>query len=237
MKENKRISYVWYALALVLIIAAGRVTMTVYNNVSVDISYAPWFANLFQYAADGLNGAKIALGFGAVAYAVHHVSKKAGTITMFLYLGGLLLENAARFLIDYFSSGLAYYGIPLTLMALGSRFLYEAIFVLAAWLIARIFLKRANSAAEDEKTAKTGKKSFFSGENSTVLAILLLMAAQIVGEIGYLAEHISIYGELTAEDLSVCIGSFLYIIVMYGGIPLLCKEWVFPFMRRITHES
>lgn len=217
---KKRLSYGLYAALLLLVIGAGRVSMTVYNNVSVDIAYAPWFADVFQYATDILNGAKIALMVGAIAYSTHFISKKSGNVTMLFALGGLFVENAARFVIDWVSSSVAYYGVPLILISLFSRFLYEGLLVLAAWGIARLFLKRSWKAV-----------------SSARLSVVLFMAAQLVGEIRYLAEHLSLYGGMTSQEIAVCVGSFLNIVVMYGGIPLLLCEAVFRVMKRITIEE
>ena len=167
IKEKKRLPYVLYTAVLLLVIAAGRVTMTVYNNVSVDISYASWFADLFEYATEILNGAKIALGYGAIAYCTHRVSKKAGAVTLLLYLAGLFLENAARFLFDWLSSSVSYYGIPLTLISLGTRFLFEGFLAFAAWLIALLFLRIQTASAEKKKHWLP------SAEGSAAVSVLL----------------------------------------------------------------
>ncbi len=229
LEEKKRLSYGLYAVILLLIIGAGRVTMTVYNNVSVDVAYAAWVADLFQYGSDFLNGVKIAFGYGAIAYAVCHISERAGNAAFFLYLGGLFVENAARFLIDYFSSSLSYYGIPLTLVSLGFRFFYEGIFAFAALLISRRFLRRIRNSSE-----KTEKNAPSASINAARFSVLLFLAAQLLGEVGYLADHLFTYGEMTSQELAVCIGSFLNIAVMYGGIPLLLCEGVFLLMPRLT---
>lgn len=228
---KKRLSYGLYALVLLLVIAAGRATMAVYNTVSVDIAYASWFADLFQYATDVLNGAKIALGYGAMAYCTHYISKKAGSIALAVFIGGLILENAVRFLLDYLSSSTAYYGIPLTLIALGGRLLYEGAFALAAWLIVRLFLKR-RAKETDEK-----RKAVFRAENGARASVLLLMTAQLLGELGYLLDYLSVYGDMTSSEIAACVGSFLYILVMHGGIPLLLCEGAFWFLPKITYPA
>ncbi len=229
LEGRKRLSYGLFSLLLLLVIGAGRVTMTVYNNVSVDIAYASWVADLFQYATDLLNGAKIALIYGAIAYAVCCISGRAGNTVMFLCLGGLLVENAARFLIDYFSSGLSYYGIPLAVITLSLRFLYEGAFVLAARFIAGGVLRRIRKASEE-----SGKKKMPLPIHGARISVLVFLAAQVLGEIGYLADHIRTYGGMSSQEIAVCVGSFLNIFVMYGGVPLLLCEVVFWLMPRLT---
>lgn len=230
-KKKKITPYLIYAALLFLIIAAGRASMAVYNNLSVDIAYDPRFSNLFQHCSDILNGVKLALGFGGIAYCTHHVSKKAGNITLLVYLAGLFLENAARFLLDWLSSGVAYYGIPLTLTVLAGRFLLEGVFALAAWLISRIFLRQSESGDNAPNKKKTHR--LFSAGGSGVVSVLFCMTVPIINEIRYLLDHFTLYGELTSEELAVCIGSFLNILVMYGGIPLLCLELVFLLMKKL----
>jgi len=228
---KKRISYGFFALTLLLIIAAGRTTKAIHSIVYNDIVYADWFVNLFEYATDILDSVKTALGYSAIAYCTHYVSKKAGTLSLLIYIGGLLLENAARFFIDYFSSAITYYGIPMVLSSLSIQFLYETIFAVAAWAIALWFLRLRNSPKQKEKGHR------FTAENNARLSILLLMTASIIQlAIFYISQYIKIR-EMTSIELARCIGAFLSVIVIDGGIPLLLCEAAFFFLRHITREK
>lgn len=226
--EEKRISYVRYALILLLIIAAGRIMTAVYNNVSVDISYAGWVSGLLEYGTVLLTAAKNALGYSAVAYGVWHLSVKASNQLAVLFFIGLAAENAARFLIDYFTSSLGTYGVEMALISLGLQLLYETVFLLLACVTARLFRHLYNRSDGLRK----GRK--YSAENAARLSLLLLMAAQLVSELIYLIEFLSMYTDITNTEIASCVGSFVYIIVMYGGVPLLLCEAAFWYLRRIT---
>lgn len=226
--QEKRISYGWYVLALFLIIAAGRVTTFIYNNVSVDISYAGWVSGVLEYGMVFFTAAKNALGYSAVAYAVWHLSVKADSRMAVLFFIGLAAENAARFLIDYFTSSLSAYGVTMSLISLGLQLLYETVFLLLAWVTARLFRHLYHCSGHLRKERR------YSAKNAARLSLLLLMAAQLVSELIYLMEFLSVYTDITNTEIASCVGSFVYIIVMYGGVPLLLCEAAFWFLRRIT---
>lgn len=226
--EEKRISCVWYTLVLLLLIAAGRATTFVYNNVSVDISYAGWVSGLLEYGTAIFTAAKNALGYSAVAYAAWHISMRVSNQLAVLFFVGLVIENAARFLIDYLTSSLGTYGAGMALISLGLQLLYETVFLLLACVTARL-LKHLYYRSHG---LRKGRK--YSAENAARLSVLLLMAAQLVSELLYLIEFLSMYTDITNTEIASCVGSFVYIIVMYGGIPLLLCEAAFWFLRRIT---
>lgn len=226
--EEKRISLGWYALVLFLILAAGRATTFLYNNVAVDVAYAEWTSEALRYGKDILNAAKNALGYSAIAYAAWNLSLSMSNWTTLLFFAGLVAENVARFLIDWFASSLGQYGVEMALISLGLQLLYETIFLLLAWLTARLsirFFHQSNSRRRERR---------YSAENAARFSILLLLAAQLVSEIVYLIQFLNAYTDITNTEIASCVGSFLYIIFMYGGIPLLLSGAAFWFLRRIT---
>lgn len=235
--ENKRspvgFPFGLYAAALLLIIAAGRAVMFAFNQVSVDVSYAPWVSDVLQAAADILNGAKNALGYAGIGFCLWNISEGVAWRAFGVFAAGLFLENVIRFLIDYFSSGLSYYGIPLTLVTLGLRFLYEAGLALALVGIVTLFRRMARKR-EGESRCFT---RCLTVENGVRAGLLLVMAAQLLSEVLYVVDYFTVYAEMSPAEISACVGSFLSILVMYGGVPLLLAEGAFLLLKKNTVQS
>jgi len=226
--EEKRFSMVLYTLLLFLIIAAGRVVTAVYNYISVDISYAEWVSSVLEYCSMLITGAKNALGYAAVAYCYRHISVRASDTAAVIFIVGLAAENAARFLIDYFTASLTVYGVKMALISLGLQFLYETLFLLLACVVVRLFsylLRRSGNLR---------KERIYTAENGARLSLLLLMTAQLISELVYLLQFLSMYTDITNQEIASCVGSFIYILVMYGGVPLLLCEAAFLFLGKIT---
>ncbi len=218
--------YLLYGVGLLCLIAAGRITALFYSYTAVDIAYASWVSELLYYMTEVLNGAKCALGYTAIAYAVWQLSVKDGVWASLLFFGGLAAENAARVLIDLFSSALTYYGVPLAVASVSIQLLFETLFLVFALLAALFFGKRHGKG-------KGPVHSSLGAARTAVLALLLVMLAR---ETGYLLEHLRLYGELNAGELALAIGGFLEIAVMYGGVPLLLCEAAHAAFRKAMEE-
>ncbi len=221
--ENKRRFYILYAAVLFLLIAAGRVTAFAFSHVSVDIAYAPWVADVLQYGTEVLGAAKTAVGFAGVSFALWHFSVKDGGRTAFVFFLSLLLENGIRFCIDFFSSALVYYGVPMALLSLGIQLLYETVFLFLALLIAWL-LRRAD--------LRNPEKKGYTDASGARWSILLFMASVLGQEVIYLADHLRLYGSMTLAETAVCTGNFLRIIVIWGGAALLVSEGTLLIFRR-----
>jgi len=224
---EKRISYLRLVLLLLVIIACGRASSYFYSCTATNIAYDDWVSDALQYLVTFFESAKNALGYSAIAYSMWHISNKAGYISAVVFFCCLVVENAAKFMIDLISSSLIY-GPILALISLGIQLLYETVILVIAVFAAKL-MKRLFSVSNHPRKAKK-----YNMENSARLAVLIFMSARIISEIMYLIDFLSKYTDITNTEIASCVGSFIYIIVMYGGLPLILCEAAFWFMKRIT---
>ncbi|MBE6598164.1 MAG: hypothetical protein E7638_01840 [Ruminococcaceae bacterium] len=229
--KNKGFLYFWFGFALFLVIAISRALTFAYSNVAVDISYAPWVADVLQLAAEIMYGVKNAIGYSAVAYGTWHISKKVGSRLALVFFLGLVFENAVRLFIDILSSALMNYGIPLALISLGIQLIYESVFLLLALAVSRFFLR-----LKDWHPHRTKEKRV-SAKLSARCALVLFTASELIREVVYFIEYYFTYAPLAASEFAEALGSFLRIIVIYGGIPVLLCEAVFPLLGMITASA
>ncbi len=221
--------FIPFAAALLFLIAAGRVTALVYSHVAVDISYAAWVSTALQYTEEVLQGAKNALGYSAIAWAVWHMSFSAGLRAAAVFFAGLVAENVARFLIDYASSALVYYGAALALAAVGLQLLFETVLLVVAFLVVWRLKVRHDRGAETFATCAVGART----------AVLLPMAVRLVEEVVYLTGFLRQYGGMTLTETASATAAFLRILVIYGGVALLLCEvalWGFGKMWKQNKE-
>ncbi len=227
-REKKRFRFGIYALVLFLIIVMGRAASLFYSYAATDISYDAWVSTVLQWGTMVFAAAKNVLGYAAVAYCAWYFSEKAGNLAALLFFAGLVIENAARFVLDCVTSSLVY-GWQMALMSLLLQLAYETVFLILACLIVRLFKHLKKQNLDNVRKLKR-----YTAENAARVALLLLLAAQLVSELLYLLDFLSRYTDITNAEIASCVGSFLSILVMDGGVPLLLCEAAFWFVRRMT---
>ena len=219
--NNKRKFYLSSILLLALTVILGRIVSACHSITATDIAYADWVPGLLGWISELIPAVRTAAGFAAIAAAVFFADKKCTGNVVLIASAAAFLDYAARFVIDLLSSAL----IGTELLAavwLLLQFVYEVIFIVLSWIVCGIFKKKFDASETEFSKRK------YSGIRAVRLSILLLTASRVALEIYYLVDFLLAYADVTNAEVASIIGQFLKCIVIYGGIPLLVNELVYP---------
>ncbi len=210
-------------VAMVVFALLGRGVSWFYTVTANDITYAAWIPTMLSYMAEILVCVRVTLAIAGITYATYNGTGTgkyliAATATAFLDYG-------ARFLIDFATNAIvgaeAVAAIWLTL-----QFLFEMLFVIFSYVVA-VTMKKKHLTKESRRQAEK-----YSVNRSTMLSLLLVMLSRIVLEVWYLVDFLMAYSNITATETASMIGSFLKVIVIYGGIAVLLGEWYTEFLKK-----
>lgn len=232
-KREPRILYGWFLLFLVLLLAAGRALTYCYSLIATDVTYDAWVSGALEYGQDFLLAARNTLGYAATAYAAGAVSLEASNTIALLFFGGLVAESAARFVIDVATSSITVYGYGMAIASLALQLAYETVFLLLLCVVIRLMKRKYLQTAEKNRR----KAERYRPENAARLSLLFLMASRLLSETLYLVDFLSRYADITNQEIAKIVGSFLYIFVMYGGVPQLLCPAAFWLMEKITKKA
>ena len=114
----------------------------------------------------------------------------------------------------------------MALIWLGANFLYELVFLILACIVSRIVKLKLN-AEENER-----KKCRHTPEKALLYSVGLYCASRLVSEIFYLVDFLLSYVNITNTEIASIVGSFLEILVVYGGISYIVGYAVLPLFRK-----
>ena len=210
-------------LVMLALVVLGRGVSYFHTIAATDISFALWVSSALSYLAELLVCARTVAAVAGITYAVYR-DRGAGK-----YLGAAagiaFLDYAARFLIDFATSAIVGAEI-LAASWLLMQFLFEMLFVVLAYAIARAMRKKMQAAETGLQAEK------YTVNRSCAASLLLVMASRLVLEIWYLIDFMLAYTDITAAETASIIGSFLKVIVIYGGAAVLLGEWYTELLKK-----
>ena len=201
-------------VVLLLLVVLGRALSYLYSVSFTDIAYPGWVSSLASYLAEIVVAVRVAVGFAAVVHAVYRNRQIGGTLACVLTAS--LIDYLARCLIDALSGAVS--SAVFALIWVGTQFLYEAVFTVLAFLIA-VLVKRKWDAAETPRA-----KAKYSERRAAAYAVLLYLVSRLVLEVWYLVDFLTSYTNITNAEIASIVGSFLKILVIYGGIAWLAAS-------------
>ncbi|MGN1346753.1 MAG: hypothetical protein ACI4V1_08200 [Eubacteriales bacterium] len=213
-------------LAMLLLVLLGRGVSYFNTAAATDIAYAAWVSPALSYLAELLVCARMSLAIAGITCAVYRPEKRGSGA--FLAAAAVLsfADYAARFLIDLVTDAIVGAEV-LAVTWLLLQFLYEMLFLLLSYVIAGV-CKKKHGAAEGKRQAQK-----YSAGRSCAWSLLLVMLSHLVLELWYFIDFITTYTDITSTEIASIIGSFLKIIVIYGGAALLLGEWYVDRAERL----
>lgn len=218
LKQNaNRNFYLTASLLLMLTVVLGRLTSYFNTIFATDIAVADWVTTLLTYLSEIITSCRTVVSFSTVAVAFYIFKRKTVVLSTILVFGAAILDYAGRFFIDL-STG-AIVGVEvLALVWLLLQLAYEAIFITLAVLIIYLVRKQFETSDHPRSSVK------YSCIRSVRYALLLVLLSNIASETVYLIDFLNSYTNITNTEIASIIGSFLKIIVIYGGFPYLLAE-------------
>ncbi len=218
-KTGHRFFVVYFSVILVLICAARAISYLCTLS-STDITFPEWVETVTSYLSEILDAVRRAVSYAAVVCAVYTGSGIITTVSVSLLT---LSDLAVRFFIDYFGNAISGTEIVAALW-LGADFLYEVIFIILACILSRLVQLKFMSA-DDRR-----KKNKFSSEKALLYSVVLYCISRLAFELIYLIDFLLSYVNITNTEIASIVGSFLKIIVIYGGISYLAAYIMLPIL-------
>lgn len=218
---------VFLMLALVVL---GRGVSYFHTIAATDIAYASWVSSVLSYLAEILVCARTVLAIAGITYAVYHPQTQSGGKFLTAAAVTALIDYAARFVIDFVTGAIADAEM-LAVVWLLLQFLFEMLFVLLSYAIAGAMRKKA-AAADSRGTAEK-----YTVNRSCTVSLLLVTLSRLVLEGWYVIDFMLTYNDITATETASIVGSFLKVIVIYGGIAVLLGEWYTELLKKRNASS
>ncbi len=217
--KKKLTSIPFLLLLLLSLAAASRALAYGCTVVSTDIAYPAWVEGVLSYAVDIFEAVRIALIFVSVSFAVFGGRNVASTVAAGLVSS--FADYAARFFIDYFTGAIAD-SVNFALVWVGLNFALEAVFVVLAYILARILLaKRSERATAAEYVWRRNRKITWG--TASLCSIGIYLGARILGEVYYLIDFLTSYVNITSGEIASIVSAFLRIVIVWGGVPVIVK--------------
>lgn len=213
---------VFLMLALVLL---GRGVSYFHTIAATDIAYAAWVSSVLSYCAEILVCARTVIAIAGITYGVYHPQTQSGGKFLAAAAVTALVDYAARFTIDCVTGAIADAEIFAAAWLL-LQFLFEMLFVALSYVIAGWMRKK--SAASDTR----GAAEKYSVNRSCAVSVLLVMLSRLALEVWYLIDFLLAYTDITAGETASIVGTFLKVIVIYGGTAVLIGEWYTELLKK-----
>ncbi len=217
-------------LVMLALVILGRSVSYFHTVAATDIAYAAWVSSALSYLAELLVCARTVTAIAGITYAVYHPQTQSGG--KYLAAAGIvaLLDYAARFTIDFVTGAIAEAEI-LAVTWLLLQFLYEMLFITLAYVVAG-WMRKKLTAAESRQ-----QKEKYSVNRACMVSLLLVLLSRLAMEIWYLIDFMIAYTDITATETASIVGSFLKVIVIYGGAALLAGEWYTELLKKRNGSS
>ncbi len=208
-------------LALVVL---GRGVSSFHTVAATDIAFDAWVSSALSYLAELLVCARTVAAIAGITWAVYRNQGSGKFLAAAAVIA--LLDYAARFVIDFASSAIVGAEV-LAASWLLLQFLFEMLFVVLAYLIAGAMRKKLQTA----ETRRQAER--YTVNRSCTVSLLLVMVSRLMLEVWYLIDFMLAYTDITAAETAAIVGSFLKVLVIYGGAAVLFGEWYTELLKKL----
>lgn len=208
---------------MLLLVIVGRGVSWLDTVAATDIAYASWVSSALSYLSEILVCARTIIAISGIVFSVY---RGVGSAKFFVSAAlCALVDYSARFLIDYLTNAIS--GAELLAVCwLLLQFLFELLLLAVSVAIAVAMKKKQASAG----TVRQAEK--FTVNRACTVSVLVVMLSRLVLEAWYLVEFMLAYTDITSTETASIVGSFLKIIVIYGGIAALLGEQYTGFLKK-----
>lgn len=227
VKQKNSRFFLTYFIIILILIAAGRAVSYLCTLSSTNIAFPEWVESVTSYLSEILDAARRAVSYCAIVCTAFYGSGVRTTVSVSLLT---LLDFAVRFVMDLVTNAIVGQEV-LTLIWLGTNFVYELVFLILACIVARI-VKLKHNSEENER-----KKRRHTPEKALLYSVGLYCASRLVSEIFYLVDFILSYVNITNTEIASIVGSFLEILVVYGGISYIVGYVALPFLQKAQNNK
>ncbi len=225
VEKKKNTALIMTVVLMLVLVVLGRAVSYFYTLASTDISYAAWVSPVLSYLAEILACARTVFAMAGIVHAVYFCEKRSAVKFVCAAACIALVDYVARFLIDLASSAIV--GAELLAISwLLMQFLYEMIFVVLSYVIATAVLRKYRVAATARQAGK------YTANRACMYSLLLVMLSRIALEVWYLIDFLLAYTDVTSTEMASIVGSFLKVIVIYGGLSVIMGEWYTEFLKK-----
>lgn len=226
-KIQKKNGLITTIAAMFVLIVLGR-GVSYFNTIAAnDISYASWVSSVLSYLAELLVCARVVLAIAGITYAVYRPGKEGAEKFLGAAACAALLDYGARFLIDFVTNAIVGAELVAAIWLL-LQFLFEMLFVFLSYIVSGVMKKKFKSTEIRRQAEK------YTVNRSCTISLLLVMLSRIALEIWYLIDFVTTYTDITSTETASIVGSFLKVIVIYGGAAVLLGEW---YMERLKKQG
>jgi len=88
-------------------------------------------------------------------------------------------------------------------------------------------MRKKLAAAETRHQAER-----YTVNRACTVSLLLVMISRLAMEVWYLIDFMIVYTDITAAETAAIVGSFLKVIVIYGGAAVLFGEWYTELLKK-----
>ena len=220
------------ALSMLVLVLLGRVVSYGNTVAATDIAYADWVISALSYLSELLVCARTVLAIAGITFGMYRFGKTNARKFLGAAIGVAFIDYAARFMIDLFTKAIT----DVELLAaswLFMQFVFEMLFVLLSyWIAGTMKAKYASVIRESPRQAEK-----YTVNRACTISLLLVMLSRIVLEIWYLADFLMTYSNITAAETAAIVGSFLKVLVIYGGAAVLLGEGYTEFLKKYSASS
>lgn len=219
------------AVALTTLALLSRGAYSLYSASAVDIAVPDFVEVLFSYLSDALVSLRIALSLTFICCAVYSahnaeiksVKPKTAVVTACVCS---LVDYAARFLIDLFSSAIS--GNEITaLIWLALNYALEIILFLIAYAVSVMMSVRMS------ESDSVMKKRRYSVSRALLILAAVYSSVYILSEIYYCVDFFLSYVNITGAEYASVVASFLRIIVLrFGLVAVMCPVFTGFYSRK-----
>ena len=211
-------------LVMLALVVLGRGVSSFHTVAATDIAFAAWVSSALSYLAELLVCARTVSAIAGITWAVYRNQGSRKFLAAAAVLA--LIDYAARFVIDFATSAIVGAEV-LAASWLLLQFLFEMLFVFLSYLIAGAMRKKL-------QTAETRRQAeMYTVNRSCAASVLLVMLSRLALEIWYLIDFMLAYTDITAAETAAIVGSFLKVLVIYGGAAILFGEWYTELLKKL----
>lgn len=219
-----------FAVAVMLfLVLIGRGISYFYTVAANDIAFASWVSSALSYISEIIVCARTVAAIAVIVFAVYY---NCGKGRFFVSAAACaFVDYLARFFIDLVTNAIS--GAELLAACwLLMQFLFELLLFALSLFIAETMRKKQNSAKTVRQTEK------YTVNRACTASVLAVGVSKLILEVWYLVDFMLAYTDITSTETASIVGSFLKIIVIYGGVAALFGELYTELLKkRATRKS
>ncbi len=215
-KKSNKLFFILTAILLILLSVGGRALSHLYSVVKADITYSIYIVYLMTFLSEVTMSLRICLSFAATSCAVYSLNASGVILTVLLALGASLFDFAGWYFIASVTNLLSQAPLATSILLTNQLLiiLYEFVFILLSLLLSKLLHMKYRSLTVEKMKKK------YSAFRAAAASILLMLTSQLGIGLYNLFDSIFHYQDFTAASIPSTVGSFLYMILVYGVIPL-----------------